>query len=690
MRSCLFTALFLAFLALVCAIIRTSIPEQHLKKNIGPGEGHLAPVRRPILIAEPVHQQSNAHATFSVPCLGCLGSDTTDDEALVFDFKAFALDLPCGQSNLTLNDEPLAQEWNGHEATGRGELSLSTINLDTPKVNLDLSWNSSCLFDSPSGLHPESYTAQLLTLTINRVGAFVPRKAAGFTIAFRQSLEPELLRVAVEPDCTAVSPAHSEDWRNPPADLRWSPELGAEPSNGAAEEPSIESQIEELRQLEVDLDQLKQLIEDKRKYINSKINTDVQSLKEEIALCETLTCILKATAHKANGALLSVFDKITPSSWHSEPNMNPYASHYQAAGSQVPTSIQPPEQCHGGISPPPSRPNSGNHNITITADYHILEDEKPATQRNRFILVLSFFASAIGLFAVIAWIRRRCSSLRRRVDRRADREDRQTRRQYRRAARRQALRDWWYGPSSRSRNHATAATYDEKRGLIIEQETVLEAAMQDEIRQLRNAHDVVNSIVSAEEGMVVRAPQRAAWRGMPVPHEHTQQHALPPFAPPHDSSRFHYTQHTSRNPYLPPFAPHDTLPPPSPRDEESSPYIAQPLSRTSSLPSYRTDSDFEGSGYNTDPPAYETDEDDHDHDHHDGHVTDGFTQYTPSGESTSRGPRSGYTPSVNSIWTPDTGSSVPDIGSARASGETMRTMGTGFASLSEVDARSFL
>jgi hypothetical protein len=110
--------------------------------------------------------------------------------------------------------------------------------------------------------------------------------------------------------------------------------------------------------------------------------------------------------------------------------------------------------------------------------------------------------------------------------------------------------------------------------------------MQEEIRQLRAAHVVVNSIIQAEEG---RANLHLA--GMMA--------ELPGIQP-------------------------------------------RPLSRTNSLPDYRSESD------SSEPPAYEDDEDSSDV------VVDGFREYTPS---------------TTTVWTPD--SSVIDV-SPRPSGETMR------------------
>jgi flagellar motility protein MotE (MotC chaperone) len=90
------------------------------------------------------------------------------------------------------------------------------------------------------------------------------------------------------------------------------------------------------------------------------------------------------------------------------------------------------------------------------------------------------------------------------VERAAAREERRTRNEYRRAARKHAWRKWWRG---NWRDQERIDDYEEKRSLIQHQESVLEEVMQEEIRQLREVHGVVNDLVSqAEEGRVVTYP----------------------------------------------------------------------------------------------------------------------------------------------------------------------------------------
>jgi hypothetical protein len=82
------------------------------------------------------------------------------------------------------------------------------------------------------------------------------------------------------------------------------------------------------------------------------------------------------------------------------------------------------------------------------------------------------------------------------ADRACRREERQNRRAHRRAALQHHWATWW----NRYRRPANPADYNEKRNLILEQEGVLEDAMQDELRALRSAHTIVEDMYDAEEG----------------------------------------------------------------------------------------------------------------------------------------------------------------------------------------------
>ena len=123
-------------------------------------------------------------------------------------------------------------------------------------------------------------------------------------------------------------------------------------------------------------------------------------------------------------------------------------------------------------------------------------------QSNPLVLVLEIIASAIGLTALIKFIKRRCCSLRRKVERLADREEREAAQAYRRAARKQAVRQRWEALKSLFARPARNGNYEEKRGLILaaaEEEGLMNEKddSQDELVAFQHAHGIVSRMVQS-------------------------------------------------------------------------------------------------------------------------------------------------------------------------------------------------
>ncbi|GME26467.1 hypothetical protein GTA08_BOTSDO10161 [Neofusicoccum parvum] len=248
----------------------------------------------------------NAQATFSVPCQGCLGAD--DDESLVFDFQVFPADQPCGESNVTLNGHPLIQEWNGIRAAGNGSISSSNKATDEhdPEHDLELSWETACLFDSVLESTESEYgndVAQLLTVNIRKVDDRSIHDAAGFSVSFKQAARKvELLRLAINP--TSLPDAgEGEDWRDPPAELRLvSVDFDDLPEGFFHQSSSIEDEIELLRKLEADEKEIQERIRHQKKIIHAHMRDHAHSLRDELQTCDNLSCVFRAFLHKAHGA----------------------------------------------------------------------------------------------------------------------------------------------------------------------------------------------------------------------------------------------------------------------------------------------------------------------------------------------------------------------------------------------------
>ncbi|CAA9960629.1 hypothetical protein PTMSG1_04028 [Pyrenophora teres f. maculata] len=543
-------------------------------------------------------QQNYAQATFSVPCTGCLGHHHTDqdDESLILSFTSHAQDQACGSSNITLNGVYLPQEWNGDFASGSGSYQAVTDLTQNewylPR-DLDLEWKTACLHASE-----ETEAAQVVTVSIKAIDGKPTKSPSGFTISFKpQTSPPSLLRLESVPNPSASNKDVAESWRKPPQSLRLVlPNSTKRPQKEQGQSQSLEDDIRELNHLETELQELQSLIAEKKKRLHAHFRKEAQNFSQELGQCDGISCIIKTIADKAHGAWRIVHFRFQPQ--HTSKEMGRPEHTFAKAHTHVAQVTQATDDDLNATTTPPP--------------YVALADDLPPqpTNESPYILALEIAVGLLCCGSLLAVIRHKCSSLRTRTERAAAREERLNARAYRRAACQHAWRNWWRGNWAR-RDNERMADYEEKRALIADQEGILEDAMQEEIRQLRVAHDVVNDLVrDAEEGRaIMHAPC-------------TCRHQQP------------------RVPYSP-LSTASTYPPTSLPEIPS-----RPLSRTDSLPSYRSDTP-------TEPPNYDSDRDMSEV------VADGLRRYTATST----------TSEVSSRWTAD--SSVVDV-SPRQSAETLR------------------
>ena len=148
--------------------------------------------------------------------------------------------------------------------------------------------------------------------------------------------------------------------------------------------------------------------------------------------------------------------------------------------------------------PTPTDPSASS---TFSPHHHASSPASPF----HFIKLLFI---ALTLFSLLTWVIIRLRDPRRRADRAARREERRNKKLYRRAA----WEHWWqtrvcalrHRHCPRSRGTGTSDTWDEKRARVLQQESILEAVCQDDIRTLqfttRPRRTGPNSIAAAEEG----------------------------------------------------------------------------------------------------------------------------------------------------------------------------------------------
>jgi len=532
-------------------------------------------------------------------------------------FKTHAEDQSCGTSNITLNGVHLPQEWSGDFASGSASYSGVTDIQENAwflQHDLDLEWESACLHGKDLDV---DYDAQRLTVNIKAIdGKALQDPYPGFTISYKQQARPELLRLEAGPYRSASGEDDLESWRAPPAHLRLtlSPKEGDLNAIVAPLSSQLEADIDELKALQTKIQKLQKAVAAKQKHINTQVKQQAQSFKEELRHCDNVTCVFKTIADGAHSAWRIVYIRFRPHhqlpSPMGRPEDDPFQDLYRSGYKQI------PEGSVGIASDSPHRPSPPSLSTSPTPPTPQQGDSshhggpRMPPPGSPFVIAIEIVLGVLCCGCLITVIRHRCCSLRTRTERAAAREERRNARAYRRAARKHAWRNWWRG---NWRDQERIEDYEEKRSLIQHQETLLEDAMQNEIRQLRAAHGVVNDIVQAEEG-----------RGISYgAHAHC-----------------HCAHHTPQAPNSP-ISTASTYPPTSIPEMPS-----RPLSRTDSLPGYRSDAS------STSPPAYEEDEDMSES------VANGFRNYALSTASSS-----------SSRWTPD--SSIIDV-SPRPSAETMR------------------
>lgn len=305
----------------------------------------------------------------------------------------------------------------------------------------------------------------------------------------------------------------------------------------------LESEIQALMALEQQAQALQAEIAARKQRIGGRLRQHRESapLKHLLAECDGLFCAARVIAQRICDKVGIVTEPsfqysrigslqqqpLAPTSSSAADEKAALSAAYATAGQSGTTKLNA-----GASSPPPY--TLGTASIATAT-----------TTSAALITILEIFAAALGLGALLRLLHQRCMSPRTRAERAADREERRNARAYRRAAR----RAWWharwsrfcatftgcfgcgagFGPESdgsqleaatpprrssrrhhNRRNAPRMEDYEEKRALIL-QDAFLEACetdpdramaekgqvMEAEIRELRNAHEIVRGLVGS-------------------------------------------------------------------------------------------------------------------------------------------------------------------------------------------------
>jgi hypothetical protein len=225
-------------------------------------------------------------------------------------------------------------------------------------------------------------------------------------------------------------------------------------------------------------------------------------LKEELAECDSLKCVLDAIFERAHLKLRKI--KIFLRKHHPHHRHHRHHRHGRCG----------PPKDRDGPSPPPH--HRGPHRGGPPEGGHSFGDRFHRYHHRHHYKGPLFLLLGIVFLVITTMVygRRCCCNPRLVADRIAARIERRNARMRRRAERREKVRSWVKsfvtGCSSASGQDFQSwcksmlpcrfSEPREKSSMVVEQEVLLHEHMQAEIQELRNATSVVDSLVSAEEG----------------------------------------------------------------------------------------------------------------------------------------------------------------------------------------------
>ena len=519
----------------------------------------------------------------------------------------FGLDVPpsvvnCGQGNVAVNGEILFRRAGDDSATGRATIHSVSRKSGVQHV-LAVDWESSCLETSQ-----DHHRAQFLSFIIRTLDGR-PAGGKGFSASYIHFPNPGVYRI--EPEVVAKPVAGSVRlW----LDDRPSSNDGASSSSGytiSSESASatdsrsqFDDDLRELKRLQTESKALKHAVRQQKHIFWKHVEGEFLSLGQEIKNCGSLRCIYDAALRRTHGAVKMVTRRFGchKGQEQQQQQQQQRVSIERAPRWQwfwnVPWTTPSPfrsalsNSSHG--APSTSSEGGAAAAAAAAAGHNRTQPGQPdswdsATQRRRHEMTFAASMAAqifalvlVPAFLVIYIFRRYCCTCR--ADRRWQRESRHRVTLFRRAHRRKAIQRWWQNLWRDPR----ITEYEEKHRLVLEQERILECAMQEEILQLRTAAVAMSSMVNGGNNnrQLATVPQ-ASRDYMPISAPQ-QQH-------PHPHHRCHHTSMLRESPAVPP-------PPPRPSHAAlvHTPSGRHPPSRTESLPDYRSEM-----GDSDPPPMYD-------------------------------------------------------------------------------------
>lgn len=370
---------------------------------------------------------------------------------------------------------------------------------------------------------PREYVTQIFGYSITTVdGRQVPpitRFTTEYQSAGRSRKLQEIMRT-VAPETVDFTEFHESFMEAQPLIGTVQDDTHTSESASSSSGFDFEEEIEALSLLGEEMDDLQARIRAKEQSIINHIreHDSKMPLKQLLRHCDGLLCAARVIAER-------ICDKVGmrdgPHFGYSLVQQNSHLQHMQVIHDDANKPQQNARNCTKSKWSHRPNPDKGAQAASIqlmltkngsTKAYPQFQPIDLVHPTNPWVRALEIIAGILGIAALCAFIRRRCMSMRRRVERAADKEERRNRRAYRRAARRASMRRRWdafvtavscFGQEAEPR----IEDYEEKRALIL-QDAFLEQdldqaergeVMEAEIRELRHAHEIVASLVRVDE-----------------------------------------------------------------------------------------------------------------------------------------------------------------------------------------------
>ncbi|KAI9805059.1 MAG: hypothetical protein M1825_000893 [Sarcosagium campestre] len=504
--------------------------------------------------------ETNNHSSvkFSVPCPGCFNDivDAEDKLRLTFNLDFSKATGPCGSNDFLLDGQTLSPSSNESTVWNQGPVSATGAN---GRYDIVAQWASRCISDSTDETDPESFeaTTELLFFIIKSVGASPIQSTQGFLASLKLLPEPEMLRIGSIAHLKPSDDASTiTEWTQSPSHVD---KDSHESTPVAPKAPTTEDLIRELNELRAAARHLEEAIKAKERLLGTSPDETSASFKAQIRDCDGFTCTFNTILDRALTLMRTSKSKMKHA-WanhhyshhhhhhHDRDHSNLYAGsfrvldttcteHAQEFSTRPLFPVDPDSPSEWDV---PSTQGStwskdlsrflvpfradgseaplGRHHSAPKTYTEWLFTPQGTQNHSRTAIHLSLIVLCVVPICLYFSLRRRCCCTR--AERRWQAESRRNARSIRRARHQQALRSWWRKIWV-GRDQSRITDYEEKRSMVMNQESVLEDAMQTEIRDLRRAAGVISAMVSPESG------RSEYGDGMPVPEGRSA--VFPPF-----------------------------------------------------------------------------------------------------------------------------------------------------------------